>query len=94
MVRTGYRKACDNGRKSGGGRIAFTFYGLCENLWGESPAVTSPPNDIDSPFQDQLSSTTFVNKFPHDLSPVQLASFKMRKKNLKKGLRALARLKK
>ena len=50
MVRTGYRKACDNGRKSGGGRIAFTFYGLCENLWGESPAVTSPPNDIDSPF--------------------------------------------
>ena len=28
----GYGKACDNGRKSGGGKIVFTFYGLCENL--------------------------------------------------------------
>ena len=53
----------------------FTFYGLCENLWGGSPAVTSLPNAIVSLLQDQLSSTTFVNKFPHDLSPVQPASF-------------------
>ena len=75
-IRTGYMKECDNGRKSSGGRIVFTFYGLCENLWGGSPAVTSLPNAIDSTLQDQLSSTTFVNKFPDDLSPVQSGSFK------------------
>ena len=74
-IRTGDRKACDNGRKSGGGRIVFIFYGLCENLLGGSPAVTSLPNAIDSPLQDQLSLTNFVNKFPGDLSPVQPASF-------------------
>ena len=54
----------------------FTFYGICENLWGGSPTVTSLPNAIDSPLQDQLSSTTFVNKFPDDLPPVKPASFK------------------
>ena len=53
----------------------FNFYGHCENLWGRSPAVTSLTNAIDSPLQDQLSSTTFVNKFPDDLSPVRSASF-------------------
>ena len=74
-IRTGYRKACDNGWKNDGGRIVFTFYGLCKILWGGSPAVTSLSNAIGSPLQDQLSSTTFVNKFPDDLSPVQPASF-------------------
>ena len=73
--RTGYRKSCDNGKKSGDGRIVFTFYGLCENHRGGSPAVTSLPNAIDSPYQDQLSSTAFVNKFPDDSSPVQPVSF-------------------
>ena len=53
MIRMVYRKACDNGRKSGGGS-GGTF---------------------DSPLQDQLSSTTFVNKFPDHLSPAQPASF-------------------
>ena len=38
-IKKGYRKACDNGRKSGGGRIVFTFYGLCENLWGGDPLL-------------------------------------------------------
>ena len=38
-IRTVNRKACDNGRKSGGGRIEFTFYGLFENLWEGSPEV-------------------------------------------------------
>ena len=74
-IMTGYRKVCDNRRKSGGCRIVFTFYGLCENLWGGSPAVTSLSNATDSPLQDQLLSTNFVNKFPHDLSPVQPAAF-------------------
>ena len=73
-IRTGYRKAYDNGRKSGGGRIVFTFYELCQSFWGGSPAVTSIPNAIDSPLQDQLSSVTFINKFPDGLSPVKPAS--------------------
>ena len=40
-IRTGFKKAADAGRKSGGGRVVFMFYDLCENLWGGSPAVTS-----------------------------------------------------
>ena len=47
------------------------FYGLCENLWGGSPVISSLPNAIDIP----LIRSAFVNKFPDDLSPVQLASF-------------------
>ena len=50
--------------------MAFTFYNLCENLWGGSPAVTSLPNAFYSPSQNQLLSTTFVNKFPDDLTSV------------------------
>ena len=50
-IRTGYRKACENGRKSGGGRMVLTFYGLCGNLWGGSPAVTNLSNAIDRPLQ-------------------------------------------
>ena len=47
------------------------FYGLYENLSGGSPAISSLPNAIDIP----LIRSAFVNKFPDDLSPVQLASF-------------------
>ena len=48
----------------------FTFYGLCANLRGRSPAVTSLPNTIDNPLQDWFLSTTFVNKFLNDFSPI------------------------
>ena len=85
-IRTGYRKVCDNGRKTGGSRILFTFYGFCENLWGGSPAVNSYPNAIDSPLQDQLSPTTFVNKSPDDLSPVQPAFFEDEEKKLEESI--------
>ena len=52
-IRTnGLQKSCDNRKNSRGGRIVFTFYGLCENLLGGYPAVTSLPNAIDSPLQD------------------------------------------
>ena len=74
-IRRGHRKACNNGRKSSGSRIEFTFYGLWENLWRGSPALTILPDANDSPLQDQLSSTTFSNKFPDDLSPVKPGSF-------------------
>ena len=39
-IRTGFKKAADVGKKSGGGRVVFTIYDLCVNLWGGSPAVT------------------------------------------------------
>ena len=40
-IRTGFKKAADTGRRSGGGRVVFTFYDLCMNLWGGLPSVTS-----------------------------------------------------
>ena len=53
IIRTDFRKAVDSGKKSGGGRVVFTFYSLCQSLWGSSPAVNSIPNSIDS--QDDSS---------------------------------------
>ena len=32
-IRTGFKKAADAGRKSGGGRVVFMSYDLYENLW-------------------------------------------------------------
>ena len=33
-MRTDYKKDVDSGRKSGRGRVVFTFCNLCESLWG------------------------------------------------------------
>ena len=55
IIRTDFRKAVDNGKKSGSGRIVFTFYSLCQSLWRSSPAVKSIPNSIDS--HDDSSET-------------------------------------
>ena len=41
-------KPVDSGRKSGGGGIVFTFYSLCQSLWGSRPAVNSISKSIDS----------------------------------------------
>ena len=46
-MRTDHKKAVDSGRKSGGGRVVFTFYNLCESLWGGSPAVESVSTGLD-----------------------------------------------
>ena len=48
MIRAGFRKAVDAGKRSGGGRVVFTFFNLCESLWGGSPAVKSISNSIDT----------------------------------------------
>ena len=53
---------------------------------GRSPAVTSLPNAIDSPLQDQPSSATFVYKFPDDLSPVQPASFESKEEEFEESV--------
>ena len=53
IILADFRKAVDSGKKSGGGSVVFTFYSLCQSLWGSSPAVNSIPNSIDS--QDDSS---------------------------------------
>lgn len=47
-IRGNFKKAVDSGKKSGGGRIIFTFYDICESIWGGSPAVRSISNGIDT----------------------------------------------
>ena len=47
-IRTGYKKAVDAKRRSGGGRVVLTFYDICENIWGGSPSVTNIKSGIDS----------------------------------------------
>ena len=48
IITAGFRKAVDAGKHSGGGRVVFTFFNLCESLWGGSPAVKSISNSIDT----------------------------------------------
>ena len=55
-IRTGFKKAADVGKKSGGGRVVFTIYDLCVNLWGGSPAVTIHMEWI------RLAKTTTMNQ--------------------------------
>ena len=33
-IRTNFKKTVDTGKRSGGGKIIFTFYELCERIWG------------------------------------------------------------
>ena len=41
-------KAVDTGKRSGGGRIIFTFYELCERIWGGCSAINSISHGIDT----------------------------------------------
>ena len=47
-IRTNFKKAVDTGKRSGGGRIIFTFYELCERIWSGCPAVNSISHGIDT----------------------------------------------
>ena len=47
-IRTNFKKAVDTGKRSGGGRIIFTFYELCERIWGGCPAFNSISHGIDA----------------------------------------------
>ena len=47
-IRSGIKKAIDCGKKSGGGRVVFTFFDFCNDSWGGCPAVTSIQNCINS----------------------------------------------
>ena len=56
-IRTQFKIAVDCGKKSGGGRIDFTFYTICQNIWGNSPAVTAIGNSVHSSYSGNGSSS-------------------------------------
>lgn len=39
-IRGKYRQALNTGRRRGLGRVLLLFFGLCEEIWGRSPAAT------------------------------------------------------
>ena len=47
-VRTNFKNTVDTGKKSGGEKIIFTCYELCERIWGGFPAVNSISHGIDT----------------------------------------------
>ena len=47
-IRFGFKKVIDCGKKNGEGRVVFTFFDVCNDLWGGCPAATSMQNSIDS----------------------------------------------
>ena len=57
-----YNKATDTKRKSGGYRVAFVFYDICETICGGSPAVKTLQEGIDSSSQaDQENLDSVLN---------------------------------
>ena len=40
IIRADFHKAIAKGKRSDRGRVVFTFFHLCEQLWGDDPAVT------------------------------------------------------
>ena len=61
-IRQDYKKAADAKRKSGGCCAVFVFYDLCKTIWGESLAVTSLQEGIDSSSQvDQENVDCVLN---------------------------------
>ena len=51
------KKAAYCGKKSSGGRNLFPFYTICQNIWGNSPAVTAIGNSVDSSYSGNGSSS-------------------------------------
>ena len=47
-IKNSYRKAVDNGRKSGCGKVVATFYDECSQIWSGSPAVESIVGGVES----------------------------------------------
>ena len=70
-MRKHYKKSLDSGRKSGRGRVVFTFCDLCESggRGGGSPAVESVDTGIDSSsasVQDE-SADSVTDKCPNKM---------------------------
>ena len=55
-IRSKYRQAVDNGRRSGHGRVVMIFYQHCSEIWGGSPASAAMPNGLGSSENHEESS--------------------------------------
>lgn len=55
-IRSKYRQAVDNGRRSGHGRVVMIFYQHCSEIWGGSPATAAMPNGLGSSENHEESS--------------------------------------
>ena len=47
-IRSKYRQAVDNGRRSGHGRVVMIFYEHCSEIWGGSPATAAMEAGLES----------------------------------------------
>ncbi|CAH3118388.1 unnamed protein product [Porites lobata] len=47
-IRSKYRQAVDNGRRSGHGIVVMIFYEHCSEIWGGSPATAAMPDGLES----------------------------------------------
>lgn len=55
-IRSKYRQAVSNGRRSGHGRVVMIFYEHCSEIWGGSPATAAMPNGLGSSENHEESS--------------------------------------
>ena len=53
-MQSGFKKAIDSGRRSGGGRIVTTFYEECFAIWCGSPTVECTKHGIESCRQQEV----------------------------------------
>lgn len=53
-IRQKYRKAVNEGKRSGHGRVVAVYYEMCEAIWGGSPA-TQPTDGVETPTSSQNS---------------------------------------
>ncbi|CAH3029575.1 unnamed protein product, partial [Porites evermanni] len=55
-IRSKYRQAVDNGRRSEHGRVVMIFYEHCSEIWGGSPATAAMPDGLESSENHEESS--------------------------------------
>ena len=55
-IRSKYRQAVDNGRRSGHGRVVMIFYKHCSEIWGGSPATAAMAAGLESSENHEESS--------------------------------------
>ena len=56
-IRAQFKIVVDCGKKSGGGRIAFAFCTICQNIWGNSSFCRQNSNSVDSSYSRNGSSS-------------------------------------
>ena len=70
-MKTGFRKALDSGRKSGGGRVVSSLYEECSEIWSGSPAAESIAGGIETALEidsETEESAPAASEIESDLS--------------------------